>query len=321
MYRDAHLPRRISLRMQQLDMLLNLVETASVRATAEKMGLTQSAISKSLKELESTMGVGFFERTPVGLRPTAHCAPFERYARDVIHGFNLLCRELHACDAGSDESLNVGATAGGAHTLLMRFIQHPFGTPPARVTAQMEGSRLLVDRLVDGELDVVIAHVTPGDIRPQVRCMRAGHDDIVAVAHPAHPVFRDLRRYHHHPWMLPGPDEPIRKVIEQRVAETGHHLPRALVECATAPAEPEVAMRDEVVVWTTRALAGPWVARGDLRYLALPFTPPILNYYAMRLRTRRLPPGGFMIWGELLRELRTRRHRIRRQEQAVLEEF
>ncbi len=317
MYRKAHLPRRTSLRMQQLDMFLNLIETASVRATADIMGLTQSAVSKSLKELESTMGTDLFERTSTGLRPTAHSMLLERYAHDVIHGFNLLNRELRAQAGESTDPLNVGATAGGAHVLLMRLIRHSLGAPPVRITARIEDSHNLVERLIDGALDVVIAYATPATRSPRICGVPAGYDSIVAVAHPAHPVFRDTRAYRHHPWMLPGTDEPIRQLIEQRMAEAGHALPRALVECSLGLTEPELAMRDEVVVWTTRAVADPWIARGDLRYVELPFPPPTLNYCAMRLRKRRLPLGGFMMWTELLRELRMRRRQVKRESPRV----
>lgn len=308
MHPQVHLTRRISLRMQQLDMFLNLMETASVRATADKMGLTQSAISKSLKELESTMGVCLFERTSSGLHPTKHCDSLERYARGVIHGFNVLCRELHAPDASDDIPLNVGATVGEAYALLTRLIRHPrIEALPIQVTVQMESSQHLIDRLMDNALDIIIAHAGTDTIPEQIRHLPAGHDTIVAVARPSHPVFHEGRAHHHYPWMLPESGAPIRTLIEQSVKAARCRMPRALLECASSPSEPEAAIRDELVAWTTRTLADPWVERGRLQYLPLPFTPPTLEYHAMRLRHRHQTLGSFTLWDELLRELRARR--------------
>ncbi len=310
MYGKVRLSRRISLRIQQLDMFLALMETSSVRATADIMGLTQSAVSKSQKELESTMRTALFERTCSGLRPTAQSVLLERYAHEVIRGFNLPSRELHA-QAG-EESLSVGASTGGAHVLLMHVIGQLLGEWPLRVAVQIEDSRLLAENLIDGALGISVAYATPAVLCAEVCRVPAGYDSIVAVAHPNHPVFRDSRSYLHYPWMVPASDEPLREAVEQRMAEAGQRLPRALVECSLGLSKPEVATRDDVVVWTTRTLADPGVARGELRCVNLPFPPPMLNYYAMRMRKRYLPPGGVAMWNALLRALRRRRHRARR---------
>ena len=315
MNRKAHLARRTSLRMQQLDMFLKLMETVSIRATADIMGLTQFAVSKSLKELESTIGTALFERTASGLRPTTDSMLLERYAQDVIHGFNQLNRELHAQTSKNENPLNVGATAGGAHLLLMRLIRRSLGAPPVRIAARIEESHGLVERLADGALDVVIAYAVTVPPPSRICSVPAGHDSIVAVAHPLHPVFQDVRAYHHHPWMLPVAGEPIRQLIEQRMAEAGHALPKALVESSLGLTEPGLAMRDDVMVWTTRAVAAPWIARGDLRCVELPFLTPMLSYCAMRLRKHRLPMTGFTMWMELLRELRMRHYRLHRKTQ------
>lgn len=99
------------------------------------------------------------------------------------------------------------------------------------------------------------------------------------------------------------------------MAEAGHALPKALVESSLGLTEPELAMRDDVMVWTTSAVAAPWIARGDLRCVELPFPTPMLSYCAMRLRKHRLPRAGFTMWMELLRELRMRHYRLHRKTQ------
>lgn len=303
--------------MQQLDMFLNLMETKSIRVTSSIMDLTQSAVSKSLKELECTIGAELFERTSSGLRPTPHSLLLERYAHDVIHGFNLLNRQLHAQANEKIDPLNVGATAGGAHFFLMRLIRHSLDKPPIRIRTRIEDSHSLVEKLVDGALDVVITHAATAPPASLICTVPAGRDSIVAVAHPDHPVFHDDRTYHHHAWMLPHADEPIRKLIEQRMIEAGHALPKALVECSLGLSAPELAMHNDIIVWTTHAVAIPWIARGDLRCVALPFEPPMLNYCPMRLRKRRLPIPGLTLWAELLRELRARRHWLRQGMQQI----
>src|SRR5688572_1819229 len=68
-FRLPRLALRSQLRIQQLNMILRLIETGTVRGAADELALSQSAVTKSLKELESLLGVPLFDRDARGLKP------------------------------------------------------------------------------------------------------------------------------------------------------------------------------------------------------------------------------------------------------------
>src|SRR3954454_9021254 len=64
---------RIGLRMKlhDLHVLMAVVQAGSMSKAAALLNTTQPAISRSIAELESTIGVRLLERTPQGVAPTA----------------------------------------------------------------------------------------------------------------------------------------------------------------------------------------------------------------------------------------------------------
>ena len=54
------------MRLQQLQLLLTLARTGSMRASAEAMNVTQPALTKALKQLEEEFGATLVLRSPKG---------------------------------------------------------------------------------------------------------------------------------------------------------------------------------------------------------------------------------------------------------------
>jgi DNA-binding transcriptional LysR family regulator len=59
------------LKLQDLHVLLTVVEAGSMRKAAEVLNTSQPAISRSIAELENSVGVRLLDRNPQGIAPTA----------------------------------------------------------------------------------------------------------------------------------------------------------------------------------------------------------------------------------------------------------
>src|SRR4051794_36653494 len=59
-------------------------ETGSVTGGAERLMISQPAVSKQLKELERALKTKLFDRLPKGVRPTAAGTVLEGYARRLF---------------------------------------------------------------------------------------------------------------------------------------------------------------------------------------------------------------------------------------------
>lgn len=94
------------MRLQQLQALILVVDTGSLSEAARLLGLTQSALSKSIKSLELELGVPLFERTSAGLTATAYNQPVLGYARATIEGLHRVRTNLSYCVARTRPSVS-----------------------------------------------------------------------------------------------------------------------------------------------------------------------------------------------------------------------
>lgn len=58
------------MRIKYIEMLIAVTEAGSIRAAAEQLGKSQSALTKQLRQLEDELGLPLFSRTSRGVFPT-----------------------------------------------------------------------------------------------------------------------------------------------------------------------------------------------------------------------------------------------------------
>lgn len=63
---------------------VEIAETSSINKAAEKLYVGQSALSRAIKELESSLGVTLFVRSARGMTLTPDGEVFIRYARTIL---------------------------------------------------------------------------------------------------------------------------------------------------------------------------------------------------------------------------------------------
>ena len=82
------------IKLRHLQCFLAVAEQRSIQRAAERLAVTQPAVSKTLRELEEMLGVQLFRRGRRGALPTADAEAFQRYASASLSA--LLSRKHHA---------------------------------------------------------------------------------------------------------------------------------------------------------------------------------------------------------------------------------
>ncbi len=150
--------------LKQFRYFLAVSESGSIAAAARLVNIAQSALTKSIQELESTLGSPLFERQPRGMVLTQAGYRFEASARKVI----AAVAQAGAINSDTaDEltgTLNIGVTglmAGyGLADLLSRFQR---AHPEVRVNILEDSPPFLEHLLVNGEVDLAIMVVNALD--------------------------------------------------------------------------------------------------------------------------------------------------------------
>lgn len=77
----------------QLRYLIQVAESGSISAAAEKLFIAQPSLSKAVSELESEMGITIFARSSRGVELTEEGTRFLAYARQVVEQADMLEQE------------------------------------------------------------------------------------------------------------------------------------------------------------------------------------------------------------------------------------
>ncbi len=148
--------RHVTLR--QFRYFIAVAESGSVAAASRMLSIAQSALTKSLLELEAELGSSLFKRSSKGMTLTPQGHRFLVSARKV-NGSVADALRLHAVDAGSGLSgvLSVGVTSLVAgYYLSGLFSRFRRSCPAVEVFVTEDSPRFLEHLLINGELDVAI---------------------------------------------------------------------------------------------------------------------------------------------------------------------
>ncbi len=142
---------------RQFRYFICVAETASVASASRMLNIAQSAITKSILELEELLGVRLFERTARGMALTPDGHRFLASARKVLAAVTDATRLHNAQAKGLAGTLSIGVTSLVAgyylSDLLSRFRRQ---CPEVEVSVVEDQPGFLEHLLVNGELDAAI---------------------------------------------------------------------------------------------------------------------------------------------------------------------
>ena len=170
--------------LNQLRTFLAVAETGSVRAAAEKLVVTQAAVSASLGALQKSLGLQLLSPEGRGLRLTKAGQEYARYVRKVLG----LLDEAHrvAASAADPErgELRIAAVTTAAEQIVPGLLRGFRGRHPDIGVLLEAGNRERVGGLLDHhQVDLVLGGRPEPGWDVQVHAVRA--HQLVVVAAPA----------------------------------------------------------------------------------------------------------------------------------------
>lgn len=169
--------------LHQLRAFVALAETGSVRAAAERLVVTQPAVSAALRALQDALGVDLVEPEGRGVRLTPAGRTFARYARQVLG----LLEEGRLAAAGSDDPTQgrvriAAVTTASEHVLPRSLALFRERYPAVGVTLEVGNREQVWAWMTSHEADVALAGRPPADSDLVVRALRP--NELLVVAAP-----------------------------------------------------------------------------------------------------------------------------------------
>ena len=202
------------LKLHDLHVLMAVVQAGSMSKAAVLLNTGQSAISRSIAELERAVGVPLLERNPRGVEPT-------EYGRALLNGgtavFDDLRQAVKHIEALADPAagdVRLGSVPPLAASFVAAVINRLFQRYPRitsqLVTAQVESlCRILHERNVDFLIAPRLVPFVGGELGFDLLF----EDDYVVVAGAQNPWARrrkiELAELANESWVLPPPERAI----------------------------------------------------------------------------------------------------------------
>jgi DNA-binding transcriptional LysR family regulator len=193
-------PEARDLGPHELRILVAVADTGGFSAAAVALGLTQSAVSHSVRGSERKIGVVLFDRDRTGARPTPAGAKAVSHARRVLRLLDVLAAEARAAaGSGTDAPegpLRVAAFRSAALHLLPPVLRrlrarHPGLEPRVRIVREIGDGT--AGEVAAGRADIGIATLGGSTPLPSGLTTATLFTEPYSLVHPAdHPAPRSL---------------------------------------------------------------------------------------------------------------------------------
>ncbi len=166
------------LTLRQMEIFLNVVREGHLTNVAKGMGLSQSAISMSIKELENILGNPLFDRINKKLILNEMGRSFKKEIAPIIKKLNDIEYEFK-------NTLNKGVVRVGASTTIVDYLMPPIicsymnSYPDVKIGLKEGNTHQIVELLKSGKIDVGFIEGIVHD--PEIIKEVIGVDELIVV--------------------------------------------------------------------------------------------------------------------------------------------
>lgn len=166
--------------------LLKVYETGNYTRAAEKLSLTQPAVSQHIKQLERELNVTIFDRTGSKIRPTPEGKLVIQYAERVVSLYEALQRSLVDRQRSVDR-LRVGITHTSESNLVTEVLaKYTEQYNNMKIMIQTDSINNLYDMLKTYKIDIAIVEGAVSD--PSINSIMLDTDFLVLAVSNEHPL-------------------------------------------------------------------------------------------------------------------------------------
>jgi LysR family transcriptional activator of mexEF-oprN operon len=222
----------LDLRLQELMVFDAILSNGSITAAAAALGITQSGVSKQLKNLRRYFGDELFVRSGRGMAATNKALSIAPQISTLISAFEALKGEIEFNPEDIQRDFVISTTDEIQHILLGELITRiAVESPQSRIIFKVLDRDYAAKQLESGSVDLAITlnwHA-PGHLKQK----RLFSDDFVVICREDHPLLGrklSLKDYLAAKHMMVSPLGNVFGPIDEILATSGH---RRFVSLAT----------------------------------------------------------------------------------------
>ncbi len=208
-----------------LSAFLAIAETGSFSAAADRLHLTQPAISKRIALLEAQLQVRLFDRLGRQIVLTEAGHALLPRARRILGELEDARRALDHLGSAVGGRLSLATSHHiGLHRLPVLLRQFAALHPQVALDIRFLDSELAYQQVLQGEVELAVTTLGPQTL-PPLRATPVWRDPLEFVVAPEHPLARqpriDLAAIAAHPAVLPDPGTFTHRIVAELFAAQG----------------------------------------------------------------------------------------------------
>lgn len=260
------------MRLKQLQDFVAVVDAGSIHAAARKNGVSQPAITKSVRGLEAELHVQLLRRTNHGVIPTPAGRAFFARMRVAQSEMQKALEEIAQLgdSAARPVAFGIGPTAGTliAAGAITEFRQHH---PKARVRILEALPATLLPLVRDETLDFAIGARPDGKLDPSLSFRPLFRHEFAIVARKGHPLRtgRSLAELAEADWLALSPFSLPGGPLERLFLERKLPRPKIMIECESYNVAIAVLAKTDMLGIISLRLLGTPLARHALDRIAV----------------------------------------------------
>ncbi|MDP3976442.1 MAG: LysR substrate-binding domain-containing protein [Pseudomonas sp.] len=210
--------------IRQLRYFVALYEEGHVGRAAERLCLSQPALSQQIRQLELGLDVSLFQRAGKRLHPTLAAHTLYNHALPLLDGFERAREALRSFRGQAPQSLAIGVLQTVNASLVPQLLERLRQAQPHLVVQIYELSGTDIERrLLTGSLDIGIGFLPPR--QPGLHSLELYEDELQLVIPENHPLreFKkvSLAQASELPMLLLGEEFRVRQLWQEQLALLG----------------------------------------------------------------------------------------------------
>ncbi|MEE9302206.1 MAG: LysR family transcriptional regulator [Thiotrichaceae bacterium] len=181
----------MNITFRQLQIYEAVAQTQSYTRAAERLFMTQPAVSMQMKQLEETTGLDLFERQGKKIVITASGEKLRKHANKIIDSFEIMHGSISKLQKGQHEQIKISAATTANHFVTHMMAEFSRLHKEINITLDITNRETLVTQLQNYTPDFVIMGEPPSKLDLDSQLIM--ENPLIVISSPQHPLVKQYK--------------------------------------------------------------------------------------------------------------------------------
>jgi DNA-binding transcriptional LysR family regulator len=228
------------IKLRNLHVLMAVAERGSMTAAADQLAISVPVVSKTIADMEHTLGVRLLDRSPRGITPTLYGRALLDCSVAVFDALRQGIQQIRLLADPTAGELAIGAVEPLMAGLVSAVIDRIATKYPRIVFHAVQGDIATLHRLLrERKVDLIVARGLNPNVDEDLHAEALFEEQLFVVAGLKNPWVKkrkiELAELVAESWIIPPPDTVVGSLVVEAFRSAGLEVPKARVVSLSLP--------------------------------------------------------------------------------------